>query len=173
LPVIVQVEQKHLWLSCLQNPITEFLNLKTCLERQLQLTSLDDDVREVKQMNLERVKHALAGHDDLLWLFFDWQTSDQSSNFFGSFPLCKLTKTFLAFPNASVDDLEEELARLRVEDEDSTVDWFCRQVAFKSLVDCHTVNIRIINEPNDLVREEFCVVLRVEVWFRWFTRVQL
>jgi len=37
-------------------------------EGQLQLTSLDDDVREVKQVNLKRVQHTLASHNDL---FFD------------------------------------------------------------------------------------------------------
>ena len=46
-PVIKQVEQKHLGLSCLENAVTELLDLQTSLERQLKLTSFNDDVGEV------------------------------------------------------------------------------------------------------------------------------
>lgn len=47
-PVIKQVEQKHLGLCCFQDSVSELLDLQTSLERKLELTSLDDDVREIE-----------------------------------------------------------------------------------------------------------------------------
>ena len=32
LPVVVEVEKKHLWLGCLEDSITEFFNLQAGLE---------------------------------------------------------------------------------------------------------------------------------------------
>ena len=36
-----------------------------------------------------------------------------------------------------------------------------------------SVHIGIVDEPNDLIREELGVVLRVEIGFSWLTRVEL
>jgi len=64
-PVVVQVEQQHLWLGGTlrdtsvellqgsnpytdQNQITELLHLHASLEGKLELAALDDDVGEVK-----------------------------------------------------------------------------------------------------------------------------
>jgi hypothetical protein len=69
----------------------------------------------------EHTKHALAGDDDLLRLLLDRQRPDQSRDFFRRLPFGKLTETLLTRPHASVNDLQEELARPRVEDEDSAV----------------------------------------------------
>lgn len=69
-PVVVQAEQDHLGLSCSKNEITKLLHLHGSLERQLQFTTLDDDVGEIEQMDLEGVKHTLSGNNDLLRLFF-------------------------------------------------------------------------------------------------------
>ena len=56
-----------------QDQISELLHLHTCLERELEFAALDDDVREVEQVHLERVQHALTRDDDLLRLFLDGQ----------------------------------------------------------------------------------------------------
>ena len=72
-------------------------------------------------MDFEGIQHALSGDDDLLRLFFDWERANQRSDFFGGLPLRELTETLLTRPNARVDDLEEELAGARVEDEDGAV----------------------------------------------------
>jgi len=76
------------------------------LERELQFASFDDDVGEIKQMHLKRIKHALTGHDHLLRLFFNWQRTDQGSDFFSSLPLGELAQTLLTGPNARVNDLQ-------------------------------------------------------------------
>jgi len=75
-------------------------------------------------VNFERVKHTLAGNDDLLRLFFHRQRPNEGSHFFRGLPLGKLPETLLARPNAGVDDLEEKLTSTRVENEDGTVDRF-------------------------------------------------
>jgi hypothetical protein len=66
-------------------------------------------------------KHAFPSHDDLLRLFFDRQRPNERCHFLRSLPLRELTETLLAGPNAGMDDLQEKLARARVEDEDSAV----------------------------------------------------
>ena len=117
-----------------QNQVTEFLHLHTGLERQLQLTTLDDDVREIEQVDLKRVKHTLSGDNDLLGLFFYGQRTNESSYFFSRLPLGQLTETLLTSPDTRVDDLEEELSRARVENEDSTIDRLGGQVSFEGFV---------------------------------------
>jgi hypothetical protein len=173
LPVIIQVEEKHLWLSCLQYSVSKFLNLQTRLEGKLQLTAFDDDVGEVEEMDFERVKHSLPGDNNLFGLLLDWETSDEGSHFLCSLPLGQLTQSLLACPHTGVDDLEEELARLGIEDEDGPIDWLGRQISLKSLVDGHSVHIGVIHKPNDLVGEQLCIVLRVQIWLSGLTRVEL
>ena len=70
-----------------QDKITELLHLHARLERQLELATLDDDVGEVEQMDLERVQHALPRDDDLLRLLFYRQRPDEGSYFFSGLPL--------------------------------------------------------------------------------------
>ena len=105
LPVIIEVEQKHLWLGRLENSISKFLNLKTSLKWQLKFTTFYYNVWEVKAMNFERVEHAFTSDNDLFWLFFNWQTSNQCCDLLGCFPFSKLAKTFLARPDTRVNDL--------------------------------------------------------------------
>ena len=50
-----------------------------------------------------------------------------------------------------MDNLEEQLTRLRVENEDGAINRLRRQVALKSLVDRHAIDISVIDKPNDLV----------------------
>ena len=88
---------------------------------QLKFTALGYDVGEVEQVHFERVQHALACVDDLLRLLFDWQRTNQGCHFFRSFPLRQLPKTLLSGPDARMNDLEEELTRPRIEDEDCAV----------------------------------------------------
>ncbi len=49
-----------------------------------------------------------------------------------------------------MDDLQEELPRARVEDEDGAVDGLGGQVALKGLVDRHPVHVRVVHKPDDL-----------------------
>lgn len=79
-PVIVDVEQHHLRLSGLKNEITKLLKFDCCLEWQLQLTARDHNVGKVQQMDLQRVQHAFARHNDALRLLFNGERADQSSN---------------------------------------------------------------------------------------------
>jgi hypothetical protein len=87
----------------------------------------------------------------LFRLFFNRQASNKRGNFFSSFPLGKLSETLLTSPYGGVDDLEEKLACTRIEDEYCTVNWFSCEVSFKSLVNCDSVDVGIIDEPNYLV----------------------
>jgi hypothetical protein len=65
---------------------------------------------------------ALRRFFHLFRLFFNRQRSNEGGDFFGSLPLGQLAETFLAGPDGRVDDLQEELARSRIEDEDGAVD---------------------------------------------------
>jgi hypothetical protein len=49
-PIVVKIEQNHLGLSGSQNQVSKLLNLERGLEWQLQLTSLEHDVREIEAM---------------------------------------------------------------------------------------------------------------------------
>lgn len=64
-----------------------------------------------------------------------------------------------------MDDLEEQLARLGVEDKDGSIDRLRGQVTLKCLVNCHSVYIRVIDKPDDLIGEKLSIVLRIEVGF--------
>ena len=87
LPVIIQVEKKHLGLCSFQNSVTELFDLEASLERQLKLTAFNDNVWEVKQVNFERVEHAFASHDNLLGLLLYGQAANEGSDFFSGLPL--------------------------------------------------------------------------------------
>jgi len=79
-------------------------------------------------------------------------------------------------------DLQEQLPSARIENysrfsvgatlgttrptKDSSIDRFCCQVSLESLVDRDTVDIRVVYEPNNLVTEEFGIILTVEVRLR-------
>ena len=69
-------------------------------------------------MHFKRVKHAFSRHNNLLWLFFHRQTSDKGCHLLSSLPLGQLAEALLAGPHARMDDLEEQLARLWIENED-------------------------------------------------------
>ena len=98
-------------------------------------------------MHLERVEHALARNDDLLGLLLDGEGADERRDLLRRLPLRQLSKALLACPDGGVDDLEEELTRSWVEDEDCAVDRLRRQVALESLVDRDTVDIRVVDKP--------------------------
>jgi hypothetical protein len=53
------------------------------------------------------------------------------------------------------------MSRLRVQNENGTVDWFSRQITLVGLVNSHSVHVSIVNEPNDLVTEQLRVILRI------------
>ena len=117
-----------------QNQITELLHLHTRLEWKLEFAALDDNIGEVEEMDFQWIQHALSSDDNLLRLLFHWKGSNESSNLFGRLPFGELSETLLTSPNARVDDLEEELPRPRVEDEDGTVDGLGRQITLERLV---------------------------------------
>ena len=58
-----------------------------------------------------------------------------------------------------MDDLKEELSCSRVEDEDGTVDGLGSEITLECLVDCDPVHIGVVYKPDDLVTEQFSVVL--------------
>ena len=64
-----------------------------------------------------------------------------------------LSETFLTGPYWSVNDLQEKLTSSRVENEDSTIDRFRGQIALESFMNGHTVNVGVVNKPNDLIGE--------------------
>ena len=122
--------QDHLWLRGLEDEVSELLHLQVGLEGQLELGALDYDVGEVNQISLQGIQHALPGHDDLLGLLlhrWGWDESPQQSSTWPAGPE--------ASPYKDMDDLEEELASLRVECEDGSVDGFDGHVAPEGLVD--------------------------------------
>lgn len=45
--------------------------------------------------HLQRVQHALPGHDDLLGLLLHWQRADEGSNFLGCLPFGQLQRQML------------------------------------------------------------------------------
>ena len=173
LPVVVEVEEEHLWLGGFEDPISELLNFEASLEGQLQFRTFDYDVGEVEQVHFQRIQHAFPGHNDLLRLLFDREASDQSCYFFCALPLRKLAQSFLAGPDALVNYLQEKLSSPRVENEDRSVNRLCCQVALKGFVNHHAIHIGVINEPGVLVGEEFTIVLGVKVWLIWFRRIKL
>ena len=83
--------------------------------------------------HLQGIQHALAGDDDLLGLFLHRKRADEGGHLFCRLPLGQLAQTLLPRPHRGVDDLEEELARAGVEDEDGSVDGLGCQVALESL----------------------------------------
>ena len=82
-----------------QNEISKLLHLHRGLEGELKLTSLDDDVGEIEQMDLERIEHTLPGNDDLLGLFLDGKGPNESGDFLGGLPLRELSETLLTSPD--------------------------------------------------------------------------
>ncbi len=132
------------------------------MERQLQFGCADRDVWKVKQVDLQRIKQSLAGDDELFRLLLDGKRSDQGRYFFGGLPFRKLTESLLPSPDTCMNDLQEELARPGVEDEDCSVDWLRCQVALESLVDGHAIDVGIIDEQLGLVAEQLRIVLGVQ-----------
>mmetsp|Transcript_98960 Transcript_98960/g.262867 ORF Transcript_98960/g.262867 Transcript_98960/m.262867 type:complete len:658 (-) Transcript_98960:4864-6837(-) len=172
-PVVVEVEQHHLWLRGFQDQITELLNLHARLEGQLQLGALDHNVREVQQVDFQGVQHALARHNDLLGLLLHGEGADQGRHLLSRLPLGQLREPLLPSPHGGVDDLQEELPRAWVEDENRAVHRLCGQVALEGLVDRHPVHVGVINEPDDLRTEELTVVLGVQVGLGRLAAVEL
>ena len=109
----------------------------------------------------------------MLGLFLDWQRTNQGSNLLGGLPLGQLTQALLTGPYRGVDDLEVQVTGSWVEDEDGTVDGLGGEVALKGLVDRDAVDVGVVDEPDDLVREELAVVLRREVRLGGLGRVEL
>mmetsp|Transcript_35305 Transcript_35305/g.88749 ORF Transcript_35305/g.88749 Transcript_35305/m.88749 type:complete len:781 (-) Transcript_35305:276-2618(-) len=124
-------------------------------------------------MHLQRVQHALARDNDLLGLLLHGQRADEGRYLLCRLPLGELPEALLARPRRRVDDLQEQLARARVEHEDGAVDGLGREVALKRLVDGHAVHVGVIHKPDDLVAEQLAVVLGGQVRLRGLGRVQL
>jgi hypothetical protein len=72
-----------------------------------------------------------------------------------------------------VDDLQEELTRARVEDEDGAVDGLGGEVAFEGLVDGDAIDIGVVDEQLNLVAEQLVVVLAVQELLATLTGVEL
>ena len=106
-------------------------------------------------MNFKGIKHTLSRDNNLFRLLLDRQASNEGSNFFRSFPFCELSKSFLPSPYTCVNDLEEEMSTLWIKDKNGAVDRLGGEIALECLVDCNTVHIGVVYEPNNLITEEF------------------
>ena len=102
-------------------------------------------------MNFKWIKHSFSCDNNLLWLLFYREASDECSNFFSSLPLGKLSETFLTSPNTSMDNFQEKLASPWIEDKDCSIDWLGRQISLMCLMDSNPVYIGVINKPIDLI----------------------
>jgi hypothetical protein len=56
--------------------------------------------------------------------------------------------------------LQKELTSTGIENENGSIDWFGSKISLKCLMDCHTIDIGVINKPNDLVAKKLSIVLR-------------
>ena len=72
-----------------------------------------------------------------------------------------------------MDNFQIKLTVSGVENKDCTVYGFCGQVTFEGFVDCHTIDVSVVDEPDYLVGEQFSVVLGVEVRFGRFRGIKL
>jgi hypothetical protein len=111
-------------------------------------------------MHLERIKQSFSRDDNLPRLLVNWQRSNQSSDFFSSLPFGQLSEPLLSGPRACVDDFQEQSSGPRVEDENGAVNRLCCQVTLESLVNCDSVNVCVVDEPNGLIREQLSIVGR-------------
>lgn len=62
-----------------------------------------------------------------------------------------------------MNNFQKQLSRPGIEYENRSINRFRRKIAFKCLVNCHPIDIGIIDEPDDLISEEVGVILRVQV----------
>ena len=90
---------------------------------------------------------------------FAYKQQGSKMYLFSSLPLGKLSQPLLASPNTGVNDLEEQLTRPGIEDEDGAIDRLGGQVTLKGFVDGHTVHVGVIHKPDDLVTEQLSIVL--------------
>ena len=58
-----------------------------------------------------------------------------------------LGETLLTSPHRGVNDLEEELPSSWIEDKDGTVDGLRREISLEGFVNCDTVDVRVVDEP--------------------------
>ena len=65
------------------------------------------------------------------------------------------------------------MAGLGIEDENRAIDRLSCQVSFKCLVNGDSVDVCVVDEPNNLIGEELGVVLRIEVRLCRLARVKL
>lgn len=162
-PVVVEVEEQHLGLGGLEDEVAKLFDLERGLEGELQLRAGDDNVGKVQQVHLQRVQHALARDDDALGLLLYGQRADERGHLLGRLPLGQLAQALLPGPDRGVDDLQKQLPRARVEDEDGAVDGLGRQISLKGLVDGHAVDVGVVHKPDELVAEQLAVVLAAQV----------
>ena len=70
-------------------------------------------------------------------------------------------------------NLQEQLACARVEYKYGTVDRLRCQVTLECFMNRNSIDIGVIDEPNNLVGEQLAIVLGVEVWFGRLRGVKL
>ena len=81
------------------------------------------------------------------------QSPHCGSHLLRSLPLGQLRQPFLARPHAGVDDLDEELARERVEDGEAPVDGLGGHVPLVCPVHHDSITVGVVHEPGLLVAE--------------------
>lgn len=146
LTFVVEIEQDHGRFRGTKDHISEFFNLHRRLEWELKFRGTNGDVWEIEKVYFQRIEQTLTSDDQLLGLFFNRKRADESSDLFSCLPFGQLTKTLLASPYASMNNLQEELSSPRIEDEDSSIDGLGRQVTLECLVDGHAIDIGIVYE---------------------------
>jgi len=62
-----------------------------------------------------------------------------------------------------VNDFQEKLSSSWIENENGSIDGFGGQVTLKGFVDGNTIDVGVINKPNNLIAKEFSIILRVEI----------
>jgi hypothetical protein len=64
-----------------------------------------------------------------------------------------------------VNNLQKQLTGTWIKDKDGSIDRFGGKISFKGLVNGDSINIGIIDKPNDLIREELSVILKLNIGY--------
>ena len=64
----------------------------------------------------------------------------------------------MTLPGFGVDDLQVKLTIFRVEDEDRTIYRLCGEISLIGLVNCDSIDVCVVDEPDNLIAEKLNVV---------------
>ncbi len=124
-------------------------------------------------MDLEWIECALSRHYDLLRLLFNRKSSYKRSHLLCRLPFRKLSKSLLALPHRAMDNLEKELTSPRRKDEDSSIDRLSGKITLVCFMNSDTIDISVIDEPDQLVREQLSIIRCIQIRLGRLARVEL